>query len=952
MTQIPNDLGIQPGVLPDSDNRLIEVTLPLQEISTEAEKEKSVRHGHISTLHIWWARRPLVVCRAAILGSVLRDPGNEQGRKTLTNFLTRFCRWDASTDQRLIQEARRLVIESNGSPPRVLDCFAGGGAIPLESLRLGCETFASELNPVAITLLLATVAYPMKFGTSGAIQSTQSSMTGGTGVSVRNLLAHDFEKWANWVLDQARNEIEKFYPSTGNDEVPLAYLWARTLKCPNPACGAQVPLVKHLWLAKHEDSALGLKMQADTKSKRVSFTIVEGKTKKWEPGLGTIRLGSMQCPVCKEGTLDKFEIKAAARKSGFGQQPLAVVCGTNKGGRRYRLFNARDLQGFDEARAKLDSQESNWTGSPSLLPNEPISTDYDWVLKPPMFGLTRWRDIFNSRQNLALTTFVKKIRQAHEEMLRAGYDAEYSKVVTTYLALCLDRLVDYNSTACVWTISGEFVAGTFGRQAIPIAWDYCEVNPFREASGGWKNSVGWIRRVVEHCSALSPNFASVTQSSATRLPYPDAYFDVIVTDPPYYDAVPYADLSDFFYVWLKRTIGDLYGSLFSTPLTPKTEELVEQSDKVTSAQRRRKDKAFYETGMMMAFKEAFRVLKPNGICVVAFAHKSTTAWEKLISAVLGSGFRVTGSWPIRTERKARLRAHGSAALASSVWMICRRRNPNAGIGSWRSVQDELSTRIRERLEYFVQQGIRGADAILSAIGPALEVFGKYERVEKVTGDPVSVSEFLDKVREVVAHHALTTVLSEQELGKIDPETAFYVLWKWTFESGTRSQRSGVADASASKDARPSGNNVLVPFDEALKLARSVGAEIEVLLEPGGLLSQEKEYVNVVGPDDRSKVQGLGEALRDGSSPAVIDMVHRALNLWATGNHGSLDEYLDKSGGRSDETFWRVAQALSNLLPPNSREKQLLDGLLGHHGLSVVGSPDTRRLDEFVGESKA
>jgi putative DNA methylase len=597
-----------------SDRRLIEETLPLRAISQESLREKAIRHGHISTLHIWWARRPLAACRAAVFGSLIRDKGAGEERNRLQDFIASLCTWEAPNNSNLLDEARRRVLEDNGNVrPKLLDCFAGGGAIPLEGLRLGCETYASELNPVAVLLLLSTLVYPMRYGKPATVESEQSGLMASGKKTVSNKLVHDFKYWAYWVLKSVRTEIDTFYPEPGRGMTPLAYLWARTLKCPNPKCGATVPLLRHLWLARRSGRKIALRMITDTKSKKVSFEIAEGKMSGFDPDKGTIRLGSMECPVCKEGTLDKFDIKSTARQSGFGLQPLAIVVTDNNGNRGYRPFSKLSLEAFSKATQRLRQLESSWNEKLSLVPNEPISTDYDWVLKPPMFGLTRWGDIFNDRQKLALTTFLVKIKDAYKMMLHDGYDPEYAKAVATYLALCLDRLADYNSTACVWAVSGEFIAHTFGRQAIAIAWDYVEVNRFSEATGDWKSAVGWICRVLEHCSALYPQTAIISQASATKLPYSDSYFDVILTDPPYYDAVPYSDLSDFFYVWLKRSIGDLYPDLFATPLAPKSEELVEQSGRVTSASKRHKDKDFYEGGMTKAFQEAHRVLRHDDL---------------------------------------------------------------------------------------------------------------------------------------------------------------------------------------------------------------------------------------------------------------------------------------------------------------------------------------------------
>lgn len=930
------------------ERRLIEVAFPLKEVSVEAAREKSIRHGHINTLHIWWARKPLVACRAAVLASLLHSPRNEQEVKKLTSFIVKFCKWERSNDANLVAEARRLVLGNNGGkPPKLLDCFAGGGSIPLEALRVGCDAYSQELNPVAVLLELCTLVYPQKYGKPVRVSSSQTNMEGENKRVIENRLAHDVSRWGKWVLEEARKDLGKLYPLDSQGIPPLAYIWAHTLKCPNPKCGADMPLLQQLWLANKRNKKIALRMIPDSDRKKVRFEIAEGDDIDFDPKKATIRLGTAQCPVCKQGTLDKFAIKKRARENGFGLQPLVVVFSDPVKGRAYRQFSSVDSTAFAEAVREWEKMKHLKEGRLSAIPDENISTDFDWVLKPPMFGLTKWGDIFNARQAVALATFAKKVREAYTHIVDQCHDRDYALAVATYLAIALDRVEGRSSILCIWNSPGEKLEQVFGRQALAMAWGYGEVNPFSGQMGDWTTALEWIRQVIEHCSKIQGE-AKVAQGSATHLQYPDGYFDAVVIDPPYYDAVPYSDLSDFFYVWMKRTVGYLYPRLFATPLAPKSDELVYQSDKVTSAAKRIKDKDFYENKLTEALKEVNRILHPNGVCVVVFAHKKTSAWEKLVMSVLAADFQVTASWPLHTEMMTRLRAQSSAALASSVWLVCRKRSKDTGIAAWKNVQAELDKRVKERLEFFLSQGIKGADALLSAIGPALEVFGSYTKVEKVTGEPVKINEFLDKVREVVAYHALSTVLSEQELGKVDPPTAFYVLWKWVYEPAVQTS----LDYEEPKEtSRKTGNGVktLVPFDDALKLARSVGVEIETLLK-SKLLKQEKEYVRMLGPMDRKDIHSLGNVSRDGTAPTVIDMIHQTLILWASQEHGKLDDYLQTSGAVTNETFWRVAQALSNLLPLQSKEKQLLDGLLARHtgGISQTDKKrENKTLYEFM-----
>ena len=948
-----------------SDKRLIEEALPLREISDEAAREKNIRHGHISTLHTWWARRPLVACRAAVLGSLIPDPSDGKERKRILDFLVKFCRWEASNDSKLIEEARRLIMEANGGQrPKVLDCFAGGGAIPLEATRLGCDSYALELNPVAILIELCTLVYPQRYGKPFEVSSKQSNIKGEKKMIVRNRLAFDVDRWGKWILQEARKDLKRFYPPDPDGKIPLAYLWARTVKCPNPNCGVSLPLIRQLWLADTEKRHIALKILPDKHKREVLFEVVEGKNIDFDPKQATMRLGSVECPVCKHPAKGTY-LRTEASANRLGQQQIAIVLSEpDKHKKFYRVTSREDLNPFNEASAVLDKKteahRSKKDERLSLIPNEPISRPPERLasgdlapfyvhLQVVNYGISTWGQLFNARQALALTTFAHLVQEVYANTQKETNDSEYAKAVTTYLALVLGRVADYSSNICRWHNTFEMIANTFARQAIPMVWDYAEVNPLERTVGAWLPMLEAGVRVIEKWSFGEP--CDVKNGTATQLGFPDDYFDAIITDPPYYDAVPYSDLSDFFYVWLKRTIGFLYPPLFATPLSPKGEEIIKNSSLLRRAgkfsgenENGVKSSSFFEKQMTKALIEANRVLKPDGVLAIVFAHKTIGAWETLIGALLNAHFTITSSWPLHTEQRQRLRAHGSAALASSVWLICRKLRPNAGVRAWKSVQTELDKRVKNRLDYFLSQGIKGADALLSAIGPALEVFGKYERVEKITGDTVSIVEFLDKVREAVAHHALATVLSEQELGNVDAPTAFYVLWKWTFEPTVQNGKS----ANSSTKEKGNGNDIPVPYDDALKLARSVGADAEVLLKTY-ILKQEKENVVLLGPNERKHVPGLGETARDGTPPATIDMIHRSLNLWAGMEQAQLEEYLEKSGARNNETFWRVAQALSNLLPLQSKEKQLLDGLLARHagGAEALRPHDTKSLDEFI-----
>jgi adenine-specific DNA methylase len=943
-----------------ADRRLIEEAFPLRQISEQAKAEQGIRRGHIDSLHIWWARRPLVACRAAILGSLLRDPADERERKKLLGFLLEYCTWKASNELKLVEEARRLVLSANGnSSPALLDCFAGGGAIPLEALRAGCRTFAFELNPVAALIERCTIVYPQKYGTSSKISSKQKNLKG-ENVTEVNRLAHDIEKWGNWVFERAKQELEKFHVSMGDKRRPIAYLWARTVRCRNPSCGAEIPLIRKLSIVDKPKRKIALKLVGDKKSKQVRIEIAHGRKVDFDTARGTMMYGTVECPVCKLSFKSSY-LREEAMAARMGERMIAVIEPGPTGTRSsYRVPEDADFNGFAEAARYLGKKLQSLKTTTTPLPEEPIptpiaegtekGTPFFVHLQVVNYGIRNWGQLFNSRQALALLTFSGLVRKAYDEVLTETDDVEYAKAVTLYLALTMDSMAHYLSNSSTWLSEGMISVFIQG-QAIPFRWDYGESNPLGERVGTWRYALNQTTEVVRKICEIPMEPGTVYCSSSTRLPFANESIDAVVTDPPYYDAIPYSDLSDFFYVWLKRAIGDLFPEFFSTPLTPKSPEIIQNTSlmrRVKSIDAAKspvvKDKSYFENEMTKVLKEVHRVLRPSGICAVLYAHKAIVAWESLIKAIINSGFKVTASWPLHTERTTRLRAHESAVLASSVWLICRKRDPEEGVGSWKKVQTELDRKVKERLDFFIKEGMKGADALVSAIGPALEVFGQYERVEKVTGEPVEISDFLDKVHEVVAQHALSTVLAEQELGNVDAPTAFYVLWKWTFEPAVQNGRL----ANSETKAKGNGNHILVPFDDALKIARSVGADPEILLKMR-ILKQEKEYVRLLGPNERKHVSGLGDTARDGTASTTIDMIHRAVNLWAAMDHAQLEEYLEKSGAKRNETFWRVANALSKLLPLESKEKQLLDGLSGRHaeGLEERRPRDVRSLDEFV-----
>jgi len=478
-------------------------------------------------------------------------------------------------------------------------------------------------------------------------------------------------------------------------------------------------------------------------------------------------------------------------------------------------------------------------------------------------------------------------------MSEEGYDEEYAKAVVSYLGLMLGKLADWNSVLSVWRPDQERNEHVFNRQALPMVWDYGERNPFE---GNLMSPKG-IDNIVSHLSQIPPvqmeedeKIPKVIQASATELPYPDNYFDAVFTDPPYYDNVPYSYLSDFFYVWLKRSIGDLHPELFMTPLTPKTKEIVAYSHQEGGFEA---GKNFFESMLKRAFKEIARVLKPNGIATIVYTHKSTSGWETLINSLLDSGLVPTASWPIDTEMKARLRAKESSALASSIYFVCRKMEKEE-IGWLKEVKEEIENYIPRKLETLWEEGVSGADYYISAIGSAIEIFGKYKKVMDYEGKEITADKLLEYVREIVTDYAVKQILHNGIAEELSPMTRFYLLWRWTY-----------------KETR-------VHFDDARKLAQSTGINLAKEWNRG-FIKKEKEFIRVLGPQDRT--------LDEIKSDDMIDVLHKVLLLRKAGRKEETKEILIETGYGRREAFYRVAQAISETLPRDSREKKLLDEFL-------------------------
>ena len=954
--------------------RLIEVALPLKEVSEESACEKSIRDGHIQTLHVWWARRPLAACRAVVFASLIPDPddpecpdsfrtlvndllprmpdGEDTPRSRCLEFIKHLVKWENSNNDEIIGKARKLIAaahkflhpDAEGDSPKVLDPFAGDGAIPLEALRLGCEAHAIDLNPVAHLIELCTLVYPQKYGkpnsrpTPDYIKKLDVAHKGENGEGLfskndgksnasgaaeidgivltrlpliteaeyrKNPLASDVRFWGRWLLERTRDQVGWVYPTEADGQEPMAYVWARTVNCPNPACGGTIPLLPQLWLCKKARRTVALRIVSEGDVHRECvFRVTEDKDIDFDPDEGTMQRGQAACPFCQATCSSKY-LQAEGNAGRVGQHLLAVVARSAKHkGKTYRAGNEGDERLFAKVRESLSLSKEKFGAD--IVPDEPLIA-WSGVFNAPLFGFTTWGDLFNDRQALVLTTFYSNARRLvgvlRENLRDAGTGSaeEYVAAVLCLLSIALGRLLTRASNMCVWHHGSEGVEKIFGFQALPMQWKYAEGNVFTDQTvAGFFPNVESVASVIERHSGLNAG-AAVVQGSATGVASADCVFDAIITDPPYYDAVPYSDLSDFFYVWLKRGLGDVCGEMLRTPLTPKRQELVSHLGKNYPGQR--KTDQDYEEGMAAAFRETHRIMSEAGIACIMFAHKTTSAWESIIAALVRSGMSVTSSWPIHTEMTSRLRGKTSAALASSVTLVCRKRLATAGEGYWDDVRDELRGVARERLDFFWQQGIRGADFFISAIGPALSVYGRYAKVTRLTGEEVSVGQFLDEVRGIVTDYALSQILHGVKTGQIDPETRFHVLWKWSYGDGK------------------------VPADEAFKLAQALGIPTETMWDKTGVLEKAGENVLALPIAKRMRIKDLGDPNVDGSPASMIDVLHRCCGYRDRGDTAGLAEFLARSGHAKSEKLWTVAQAISEVLPDGDKEKQLLQGLL-------------------------
>jgi adenine-specific DNA methylase len=585
----------------------------------------------------------------------------------------------------------------------------------------------------------------------------------------------------------------------------------------------------------------------------------------------------------------------------MGQQMTAVVALDLRGGKQYRCSTALDVARFEQAKHELTRLAND-------LPSEPIPQDRPSPNSRGLSGVARYGfetfgDMFNARQAVLLLTLVDLVHLVSNRITTMSGDTPYAKAIAAYLAFATDKVADFSSTFCRWGNDDEGVTGTFGMQAVGMVWDYAETNPLCDKTGGFRWAIDLVVNAIKTTAQSHTNAAHVKRGSASRLPFGDSTLDAVIVDPPYYDSVPYGDLSDYFYVWLKRSLGGLFGEVFSTPLTPKADEAIAYWGNAAKKRAIQKPPEWYEQQIALCFAEMNRSMSQHGVASIMFAHKTTTAWEAIVSALGRSGMYCTASWPIHTEGRGRLTSQDAAALASSITLVCRKRDTNAESGLWDDVRQELKTVAQERLDFFWDQGIRGADFFVSAIGPALSVYGKYERVTKLSGEEVAVGRFLDEVRGLVTNYALAKIMRTDHTASIDPESQFYVIWRWSYG-----------------DAK-------VPADESFKLAQALGMATETMWDRTGVLEKSGENVLAMPIAKRMKVKDLGDPEANGTPASLIDVLHRLCVFREKNDPDGMGQFLARSAQGNNPALWVVAQAISDILPEGNKEKQLMQGLL-------------------------
>lgn len=825
--------------------KLIEVSLPLEAINRASVREKSIRHGHPSTLHLWWSRKPLATARAVLFAQLVDDPsshpdryGTEEAqaaeRERLHRLIERLVVWENADDDSLLAEAYEEIRSSCGDdPPALLDPFAGGGSIPLEAQRLGLETRASDLNPVAVITSRALVEIPSRLGGRppvypGLADTEIAGWRGAEGLSA------DVRAYGEWMWEEAARRIGDRYPRAilpdGSSAEAIAWIWARTVTCPNPACGIEMPLTNKWWLGRKSGRETYVVTDVVDDSthpsgSRVKFRIQHRAAGASPPPTqGTVDRHGARCVAC--GTVAQLDyLRREGRAGGLGVSLMATVA---KGQRKRIYLEATDEQ---ERAARVER--------PELIMGKLAANPRH--MAAPLYGMAEWQDLFTDRQLTALTTLSDLVGEARERivvdalasgmksgerLVAGGTDAEaYADAIGTYLGMTVSRLADLGNSLCSWEPYAECPRHLFARQAIPMAWDFGEGNPLSESSGSWKVLLEGASRAFRSPAFLQESKRTPVINQADAAIAVSEVASMISTDPPYYDNIPYSDLSDFFYVWLRRSLKGVHPELLETMLAPKAKELV--ADPI---RHEGKDGArgFFERGFREIFTRARSGVQSDFPITVYYAFKqsdvdhegeASTGWETMLDGMIGSGWEITATWPVRSEAGNRMRSQGSNVLASSIVLALRPRPENAATADRRELIEALRAELPGRLRQLQLGQIAPVDLPQAAIGPGMAVFSRYASVIEADGSPMKVRAALARINEI-----LDEVLNEQE-GDFDTTTRFALGWyrEHGFEKGEFGTANTIANA----------RNTSVEEMDRAGVLRAVGGKVQ-LFAPGDL----------------------------------------------------------------------------------------------------------------------
>jgi putative DNA methylase len=883
--------------------KLIEVSLPLEAINKESAREKSIRHGHPSTLHLWWARRPLAACRAVLFASLVDDPSShpdkfpteeaqEAERKRLFEIIEQLVKWENINNKDILDAAKTEILKStNNNPPPVLDPFCGGGSIPLEAQRLGLEAHGSDLNPVAVLITKTLIEIPPKFADRPPVNpDSQSTIIPNQKSKIKNLkfhygaqgLAEDVRYYGQWMRDKAFKQIGHLYPKVnlpqeygGGEATVIAWLWARTVKCPNPGCGMHTPLLTSFVLAakKGKEKYL-IPCVSDGK---VEFSVSDRPPNEYQDpkkGLKRGMSGVFECIACKTVTTRNYvSQEGKAKRLGLVQTAVVVQ------GQRGRLYLPAKFSPCPTNIPNADTTGLNVEFSPN--PRDV------WCRN---FGLDTPADLFTPRQLVALTTFSDLVSEAREKALADAVAAgmpddglplneggtgatAYADAVVTYLAIAVDRISDYNSSICSWHSGRDIIRNTFARQAIPMTWDFAEANLLSDSTGNFIGAVNWISKVIE----ISPCSTKgvVKQIDATRS---DVFTKSIVvsTDPPYYDNIGYADLSDFFYVWLRRCLGSIYPDLFATLLVPKAQELVATPYRFGG--NKQKAKEFFEAGLGQVFKRMREMAHDEYPLTVYYAFKQTeteatdedshdlavasTGWETMLEGLIKAGFTITGTLPMRTELSNRTVASGTNALASSIALVCRPRPETAPSTTRRQFVNTLKRELPAALHQLQQGNIAPVDLAQASIGPGMAIYSRYTKVLESDGTPMRVRTALQLINQT-----LDEFLAEQE-GEFDAETRFALTWfeQYAFSEGL--------------------------FGDAETLSKAKNTAVQSMVDAGILVAK----AGKVRLLRRSEILDFRLKILDCESESKIKNLKSKITIWAATQH-MIRELQDGGGDR-------------------------------------------------------